>query len=115
MLHYSPKVAASAFAAAMSARWVLLSPPPETREQMQQAITSRGYSDFYLMDVNTIKHVAVSCFNNLWMRVEQEASFELKFRENAEHLLKDFHHIQLENELILLEELKKLRVEQPDG
>jgi hypothetical protein len=88
---------------------------PETKEQMHEAVASRGYANFYLMDVNTIKHVAVSCFNGLWMRVENETAFELKFRENAEHLLKDLRHIQLENELNLLEELKQLRAEQPDG
>jgi len=88
---------------------------PETRDQMHEAITSRGYTDFYLMDVNTIKHVAVSCFNGLWMRVDKEPQFELSFRANAEHLLKDLRHIQLEKELNLLEELAQLSAGRQDA
>ena len=88
---------------------------PETKEEVHEAIVSRGYSNFYLMDVNTIKHVAISCFNGMWRRVDNEPDFELKFRSNSEHLLKDFQHMQLESELTLIEDLRLLSVQQPDA
>ncbi len=87
---------------------------PETKEEMHSAILAQGYSDFYLMDVNTIKHVAVSSFNGLWMRVESDVEFELKFRQNATHLLRNLHHLQLENELATIENFQKYRIEKID-
>ena len=84
------------------------------KEQVREAIVARGYSNFHLMDVNTIKHIAVGSFNGLCMRLKNDADFELKFCENAERLLKRFHHIQLENELTLLEKRKRLSAQLTD-
>lgn len=88
---------------------------PETEEQMRAAVSSRGYANFHVLDVSYIKHIAISCFNSLWSKVENESEFELVFRANAEHLLKDLHHIQLENELTLIRELTELRAKSGGG
>lgn len=81
---------------------------PETKEKVREAVIARGYVDFVLMDVSTIKTIAVGGFNDLWRRVQNEPQFELRFRRNSEHLLKDFRHIQLENELAALENLARM-------
>lgn len=82
---------------------------PETDEQMQAAVLKRGYTRFHVLDMSYIEHMAISCFNSLWFKVENDAEFELLFRANAEHILKDIHYIQLEDELTLIEELMELR------
>jgi len=82
---------------------------PETEEQMRALLVARGYSNFLLVDVNTIKHIAVSSFNALWMQIEKAPEFSQLFQRNAEHLLKDSHYIRIEEELTLLDDLAKLR------
>ena len=84
---------------------------PETKEQMSIAANSRGYTDFHLIETSEIKHIAISCFNSLWSKIENDLAFEELVRANAEHLLKDLHHIQLENELTLIQELSQLRTD----
>lgn len=81
---------------------------PEDPQQVSEAIHSRGYKEFLLLDVTTIKSLAITSFNSLWNRVKNERAFEITFQNNAEHLLKDFRHMQLEDELSLLEDLAKL-------
>jgi hypothetical protein len=85
---------------------------PETPEKVRAALLARGYKDFVLLDVVTIKTIAVAGFNDLWRRVQNEPEFEAAFRRNAEHLVKDFQHMQLEDELTTLEDLAKLAEEQ---
>jgi hypothetical protein len=79
---------------------------PEKKETVHEAITARGYSNFYVMDIKDINLIANRCFNAFWHRVENDEAFELTFRNNAEHLLKDFSYMQLENELTFLDQLK---------
>jgi hypothetical protein len=79
---------------------------PEKKEAVHEAITAYGYKHFYLMNINDIKLIANECFNSFWRRVENDEGFELTFRNNAEHLLKDFSYMQLENELTFLDQLK---------
>jgi hypothetical protein len=62
-----------------------------------------------VLDIQTIKHIAVSTFNSMWLRVESDSAFESTFLLNAEHMLKDVHQHRLENELVLLDELFQLR------
>lgn len=81
---------------------------PEKKEVVQAAIAARGYENFYLMNTNDIKTIAIDSFNSLWRRVETDEAFELQFRNNAAHLLRDFNYIQLENELTFLEQLKDI-------
>jgi hypothetical protein len=88
---------------------------PETSEQVDELLVKRGYAGYYLMDMTTIKHIAVDGFNTMWRRVSTESAFEEKFRENAEHVLKDLHHMQLEGELNALAALKELSPANPDG
>lgn len=78
---------------------------PETEEQLRAAVAARGYTEFHVLDMDHIKHIAISCFNALWSKVENDQEFELRFRQNATHLLKDLHHIQLENELTFMQEM----------
>lgn len=87
---------------------------PETKEEVTEILSSRGYLSFLVLDIQTIKHIAVSAFNAMWSRVESDPTFEATLLANAEHLLKDFHQHRLENELLLLEELSQLRLE-PTG
>jgi hypothetical protein len=88
---------------------------PETEEQMRLAVTSRGYTHFHVLDMSYIKHIAISCFNSLWSKVENDPDFELAFRANAEHLLKDLHHIQFEDELTLIREVRELHATSGGG
>ncbi|RZI33142.1 hypothetical protein [Pseudomonas orientalis] len=81
---------------------------PEKKEVVHAAIAARGYENFYLMNTNDIKIIAIDCFNSLWRRVETDEVFELQFRSNAAHLLRDFNYIQLENELTFIEQLKDI-------
>lgn len=81
---------------------------PETREQVDKLLRERGYNNYYLMDINTIEYIAVNGYNTMWHRVDTESQFEEKFRENAEHVLKDMQHMLLEDELKLLAELRSL-------
>jgi hypothetical protein len=87
---------------------------PETREQVDKLLVERGYKNYYLMDMETIKYVAVSGFNTMWHRVDTESQFEKNFRENAVHVLKDMQYMQLEDELTLLAELKSLNASTGD-
>lgn len=88
---------------------------PETKEDITEMATARGYSKFLVLDIQTIKHIAVSAFNSMWSRVESDSAFEESVLANAEHLLKDVYQYHLENELVLLEELSQLRAEPTDG
>lgn len=87
---------------------------PENRETVRAALEGRGYSDFHLMDVATIKMIAIDAFNEIWRRVESEKAFELKFRENSQHLLRDLNHMRLEDELQLIDDLTRMRSEKQD-
>lgn len=88
---------------------------PETEEEMRQALSSKGYGNFLLVDIETIKDIAVSTFNAMWSRVENEPEFEAVFLRNAEHLLKGLFHLRLEDELVLLAELAALKQEVVKG
>ncbi len=81
---------------------------PERPEEVHAALSQRGYKDFLLLDVRTIKGIAISAFNGFWMRVDSEPEFEATVRSNGQHLLKDHFHMKLEDELSLLAELKAL-------
>lgn len=81
---------------------------PETREQVDELLARRGYKNYYLVDINTIKHIAVSGFNTMWRRVDNDPTFEKKFRENVEHVLRDMRYMVLEEELKLIAELRNL-------
>lgn len=84
---------------------------PETEVEMREHLLSLGYSKFVLVDVQTIKHIAVSAFNALWSRIESDVAFKQIFLSNAEHLLKDVVQHRLEKELVLLEGLSRLSEE----
>lgn len=88
---------------------------PETKAEVHEHLVSRGYSGFVLIDVQTIKHIAVSAFNAMWSRIEHDAVFEAVFLANAEHLLKDIFQHRLEEELVLLEDLAQMNQEQSGG
>ena len=77
---------------------------PERPDQMADLLRSRGYKDFVLVDVEEIKTIAVSAYNTLWMRVDQNPEVELVVSENARHLLRDSHYIRLEQEMERLED-----------
>ena len=82
---------------------------PETESEVRVALEARNYSDFVLIDVQTIKHIAVGCFNAMWRRVEDEPTFEANLIENSRHLLKDLFQLRLEDELFLINELSLLK------
>lgn len=84
---------------------------PETKEEVTELLSSRGYHNFCVLDIQTIKHIAVSAFNAMWSRVESEPAFEATLVANAEHLLRDVHQCHLESELVLLDELSQQRQE----
>ncbi len=88
---------------------------PETREQVDTLLRERGHKNYYLMDMNTIKYVAVNGFNTMWHRVDTEPQFEKIFRENAVHVLKDMEYMLLEDELTLLAELRNLNASTGDA
>ncbi|MDP2380497.1 MAG: hypothetical protein Q8M35_08445 [Pseudohongiella sp.] len=88
---------------------------PETKEEMTEILASRGYTNFLVLDIQTIKHIGVSAFNSMWLRVESDSVFESTFLANSEHLLKDVHQRLLENELVLLDEVSQLRGEPSGG
>ena len=81
---------------------------PETHAEVKTALEAKGYRDFLLLDVQTIKFVAVGCFNAMWRRVEHEPTFEKALIANSRHLLKDLFQMRLEDELVLIEELASL-------
>lgn len=84
---------------------------PETKEEVTEVVASCGHTTFLVLDIQTIKYIAVSAFNEMWSRVESEPSFEATLLTNAEHLLKNVQQHRLENELVLLDELSQLKVE----
>lgn len=85
---------------------------PETEAEMREALDDKGHIDYILLNITTIKHVAVSCFNAMWSRVEAEEPFEQCFLKNTEYLLQDLFQIRLEKELNLMSELIALRDEE---
>ena len=85
---------------------------PETETEVRESLVSRGYSSFVLIDLLTIKHIAVSAFNSMWSRIECDATFEAAFLANAEHLLKDIFQHRLDEELVLLGDLAQMNLEQ---
>jgi len=78
---------------------------PEKAEEVEVSLRSGGYDDFVLISVDDIKHIAISAFNAMWSRVEKDADFEQAFRDNAKHILKDYMHMRLEDELVSVERL----------
>jgi len=82
---------------------------PETKQEVEAALNDRGYSGFLLLDVQTIKLVAVDCFNTMWSRVEEDLEFENLVAENGRHLLKDLFQMRLEDELLLMQKLNDAR------
>ena len=62
---------------------------PETKEEVDEALSQRGYQGYLLIDAETIKFVATDCFNSMWHRVENDPSFETLVADNARNLLKD--------------------------
>ena len=81
---------------------------PETQAEMHTALEAKGYNDFWLLDVQTIKFIAVGCFNAMWRRVDHEPLFETALIANSRHLLKDLFQMRLEDELVLIDELTSL-------
>ena len=88
---------------------------PETQAEVQTALEAKGYGDFVLLDVQTIKFIAVGCFNAMWRRVDHEPLFEKTLIANSRHLLKDLFQMRLEDELVLIEELTSLARTETDA
>ena len=78
---------------------------PEKQPDVQAALESRGYKDFLLLDIQSIKFIALDCFNAMWRRVDHEPLFEEILVANSRHLLKDLFQMRLEDELVFIEEL----------
>jgi hypothetical protein len=88
---------------------------PEKQSEVQVALEARDYKDFLLLDVQTIKFIAIDCFNAMWRRVEHEPPFEETLIANSRHLLKDLFQMRLEDELVLMEKFSSLERGETDA
>ena len=88
---------------------------PETEDELRDSLLSRGYSNFILLDIQAIKHIAISSFNAMWSHIENDAEFEANFQANSEHLLKDLFQNKLEQELTEMDELINLNQKSIDS
>lgn len=79
----------------------------EKREEVENALVIKGYSDFILLNVEDVKWVAIEGFNNLFDRIETDEAFESQFLKNAKDLLFDLQAYKLEDELSMLEAMAK--------
>lgn len=98
-----------------SARTIFYFAWPKTQPDVHAALEARGYKDFLLVDLQTIKFIAMDCFNAMWRRVDHEATFEETLIANSRHLLKDLFQMRLEDELVLIEELVSLTRDKTDA
>lgn len=79
---------------------------PEKKEEVKQALENRGHTNFLLLDVTTIKAIAVDSYNGILLRMNDDVAFEGMVCERGERLLKSLQHFNLEDELKLIDELK---------
>jgi len=77
---------------------------PEKEAEIQLALEGRGYSNFLLLDVQEIKHLAVDTFNTMHRKIELEPEFETLFLKNAQNILPSLYHMRLEDELSFIQE-----------
>lgn len=82
----------------------------DRREEFQRVVQSKGYTEFLILDIDHVKHVAIDAFNSLYRRVKTEEVFELRFLQNAEHFLFDLEAFKLEDELSFLQVKKNSTV-----
>lgn len=75
----------------------------DRREEFQRVVQSKGYTEFLILDIDHVKHVAIDAFNSLYRRVETDEVFESRFLQNAEHFLFDLEAFKLEAELLFLQ------------
>lgn len=75
----------------------------DRREEFDLVVRAKGYSDFLILDIDHVKHVAIDAFNSLYKRVETDEAFESRFLKNAEHFLFDLQAFKLEAELSLVQ------------
>lgn len=80
----------------------------DQRAELEQVVRSKGYSNFLILDINHVKHIAIDAFNSLNHRVETDAVFESRFLQNAEDFLFDLQDFKLEAELVFLQGMKTL-------
>jgi hypothetical protein len=88
-----------------SARPIFYFAWPETKDEVNEALRQRGYSGYLLLDIETIKWLAVDCFNTMWRRVDNEPAFEQLIATNSRDLLRNLFQMKFEAELLLLEKL----------
>lgn len=81
---------------------------PEKKEEVEALLRDRGYKDFTLVDIIEIKWVALEAFDNFYRRVEEDTGFEQLVQKNAEHLLSNLHFYRLEEELELIDQMRKM-------
>ncbi len=78
---------------------------PEKKEEVSNELMSRGYSEFHLISVSTIKSIAIEGFNEILIRLEKEPDLEALFIKNAEDILFNLHYMRLEDELRYINEI----------
>ena len=78
---------------------------PEAAKEMENVLKAKGYGDFVLLDVLTIKFVAIDILNSIYAHIDSTPGFETRLLENAEHFLFDLQAFKLEDELAMLQRL----------
>ncbi len=76
----------------------------DRREELERVVREKGYTDFLILDIDHVKHVAIDAFNALHKQVAVDGVLELRFLNNAEHFLFDLQTFKLEAELSLVQE-----------
>jgi hypothetical protein len=75
----------------------------DRREEFERVVREKGYTDFLILDIDHVKHVAIDAFNSLHKLVAADEALESRFLKNAEHFLFDLQAFELEAELSLVQ------------
>jgi hypothetical protein len=76
---------------------------PASQVRMQTALTSRGFTDVWLIEADVIYWLACDVGNFLSSKINEDPIFASRVEENARALLKDANYFALEEELLCIE------------
>lgn len=86
---------------------------PESPKEMDKVLRVKGYKDFILLDIETIKWVAIDILNSMYDHIKLTPGFETRLLENAEHFLFDLQAFKLEDELRMMQKVAEQKTQDP--
>jgi hypothetical protein len=79
----------------------------EPRQEVEAVIRAKGHTDFILLDIETIKYVAIDILNSIYDHIKSTPGFETRLLQNAKDFFFDLQAFKLEAELVMLQKLSE--------